>query len=156
MTSAQTSDDVGYTIEPSSSLHSKIVLVWIDWFCVRYDWWRRLQPTSSVSPVWRISIHIIVTLLNTAPERTTDNGGVLDIPDSNVYGAYIGPTWGQQDPGGPHVGPMNLVIWDCCQSRRYQAQTLLMNTILNPSCTYNVKYTIKYHIYEIQRIKMQW
>ena len=25
--------------------------VWIDQFCVRYDWWRRLQPTSSVSPV---------------------------------------------------------------------------------------------------------
>ena len=25
--------------------------VWIDRFCVRYDWWRRLQPTSSVSPV---------------------------------------------------------------------------------------------------------
>ena len=20
--------------------------------------------------------------------------------------------WGQQDPGGPHVGPMNFVIWD--------------------------------------------
>ena len=28
--------------------------VWIDQFCVRYDWWRRLQPTSSVSPVWYI------------------------------------------------------------------------------------------------------
>ena len=25
--------------------------VWIGRFCVRYDWWRRLQPTSSVSPV---------------------------------------------------------------------------------------------------------
>ena len=33
-------------------LPSKIVAVWIDRFCVRYDWWRRLQPTSSVSPVW--------------------------------------------------------------------------------------------------------
>ena len=30
----------------------KIDEVWIDRFCVRYDWWRRLQPTSSVSPVW--------------------------------------------------------------------------------------------------------
>ena len=29
----------------------KIDEVWIDRFCVRYDWWRRLQPTSSVSPV---------------------------------------------------------------------------------------------------------
>ena len=33
-------------------LPSKIVEVWIDWFCIRYDWWRRLQPTSSVTPVW--------------------------------------------------------------------------------------------------------
>ena len=32
-------------------LPSKIVEVWIERFCVRYDWWRRLQPTSSVSPV---------------------------------------------------------------------------------------------------------
>ena len=32
-------------------LPSKIVAVWIDRFCVRYDWWRRLQPTSSVSSV---------------------------------------------------------------------------------------------------------
>ena len=24
-------------------------------FCVRYDWWRRLQPTSSVSQEWNIS-----------------------------------------------------------------------------------------------------
>ena len=33
-------------------LPSKIVEVWIKRFFVRYDWWRRLQPTSSVSPVW--------------------------------------------------------------------------------------------------------
>ena len=24
----------------------------------------------------------------------------------------MGPIWGQQDPGGPHVGPMNFAIWD--------------------------------------------
>ena len=23
-------------------------------------------------------------------------------PDSKVHGAYMGPTWGQQDPDGPH------------------------------------------------------
>ena len=23
----------------------------------------------------------------------------------------MGPTWVRQDPGGPHVGPMNLAIW---------------------------------------------
>ena len=34
------------------------------------------------------------------------------IPDSKVHGANMGRIWGQQDPGGPHVGPMNVVIWD--------------------------------------------
>ena len=23
----------------------------------------------------------------------------------------MGPIWTQQDPGGPHVGPMNISIW---------------------------------------------
>ena len=32
-------------------------------------------------------------------------------PDSKVHGANIGPIWGRQDPGGPHVGLMNLAIW---------------------------------------------
>ena len=34
------------------------------------------------------------------------------IPDNRVHEANMGPIWGQQDPGGPHVGPMNLAIWD--------------------------------------------
>ena len=33
-------------------------------------------------------------------------------PDSKVYGANMGPIWGRQDPGGPHVGPMNFAIWE--------------------------------------------
>ena len=33
-------------------------------------------------------------------------------PDSKVRGANMGPIWGRQDPGGPHVGPMNLAIWE--------------------------------------------
>ena len=32
-------------------------------------------------------------------------------PDNKVHGAHMGPIWGRQDPGGPHVGPMNLAIW---------------------------------------------
>ena len=32
-------------------------------------------------------------------------------PDSKVHGANIGPIWGRQDPGGPHVGPMDFAIW---------------------------------------------
>ena len=33
-----------------------------------------------------------------------------DTPDSEVNGANMGPIWGRQDEGGPHVGPM--IIWD--------------------------------------------
>ena len=33
------------------------------------------------------------------------------VPDSKVHGGNMGPIWGRQDPGGPHVGPMNLAIW---------------------------------------------
>ena len=33
------------------------------------------------------------------------------IPDSKVHGANMGPILGGQDPGGPHVGPMNVAIW---------------------------------------------
>ena len=31
-------------------------------------------------------------------------------PDYKVHGANMGPTWGRQDPGWPHVGPMNVAI----------------------------------------------
>ena len=34
-------------------------------------------------------------------------------PDSKLHGANMGTTWGRKDPGGPHVGPMNLAIWAC-------------------------------------------
>ena len=38
------------------------------------------------------------------------SSAAMGSPDSKVYGANMGPTWGRQDPGGPHVGPMNLAI----------------------------------------------
>ena len=41
---------------------------------------------------------------------------MLTHPDSNVHGVSMGPIWGRQDPGGPHVGPMNLAIWAAIKS----------------------------------------
>ena len=29
--------------------------------------------------------------------------------DSKVHGVNMGTIWGRQDPGGPHIGPMNLL-----------------------------------------------
>ena len=40
-------------------LPSKVVEVWIDGLCVRYDWWRRLQPTSSVSREWYVAYWLL-------------------------------------------------------------------------------------------------
>ena len=37
------------------------------------------------------------------------------IPDSNIHGANMGPTWVLPAPDGPHVGPMNLTIRDVVQ-----------------------------------------
>ena len=37
------------------------------------------------------------------------------IPHSKALGASMGPIWGRRDPGGPHVVPINLAIWDWYQ-----------------------------------------
>ena len=77
------------------------------------------EPMSSkviaVLHFWEaFSIHHILTLLNYAVGAVIKTW-ILDhiehSPDSKVPGAKIGPIWGRQDPGGPHVGPMNLAIW---------------------------------------------
>ena len=44
------------------------------------------------------------------------NGGAMVDPAecpliAKVYGASMGPIWGRQDPGEPHVGPINFAIW---------------------------------------------
>ena len=46
-------------------------------------------------------------ILSTRPSTTA-----CGIPDSKVHGAHMGPNWGRQDPDGPHVGHVNLAIWD--------------------------------------------
>ena len=31
---------------------------------------------------------------------------------ATLIARFMGPIWGRQDPGGPHVDPMNFAIWD--------------------------------------------
>ena len=59
----------------------------------------------------RVAIHTVPAnrvlhdkYVKTSPESIT-------YPDSKIHGANIGPTWGRQDPGGPHVGYGNLATW---------------------------------------------
>ena len=40
-------------------------------------------------------------------------------PDSKVHGANMEPIWSRQEPDGPHVGPMNFVIWVMHQTQSW-------------------------------------
>ena len=48
----------------------------------------------------------VLTCLQYADRRCR----MFPFPDSKVHGAHMGPIWGRQDPGGPHVGPMKFAI----------------------------------------------
>ena len=54
-------------------------------------------------------------------------------PDSKVHGANMGPIWGWQGPGGHHVGPMNLAIWEVDVLVNLSFKTVLWNTNQNAS-----------------------
>ena len=56
----------------------------------------------------------------------------LNCPNSKVYGANMGPTWGRQDPGGPHVGPMNFA------SLAPTRQQIILSTNDNPVYTHHL------------------
>ena len=64
--------------------------------------------------VWSTGIRGILLAVEYVCDLSTarDHISYCDIPDSKVHGANMGPIWGRQDPGGPHVGPMNFAIWD--------------------------------------------
>ena len=47
-------------------------------------------------------------------------------PDSKVQGANMGAIWGRQDPGGPHVGPMNFAIWVVKSLAKYYIFIMLL------------------------------
>ena len=57
---------------------------------------------------------------------------IITAPDSKVHGAKMGPIWGRQDPGGPHVGPMNFAIWGSfvCVWQRCKASCMYIATEL--------------------------
>ena len=48
-------------------------------------------------------------------------------PDSKVHGANMGHIWGLQDPGGPHVGPMNFAIWVAQSLQRRKWTSLFLH-----------------------------
>ena len=59
---------------------------------------------------------------------------MIDHPDNKVHGGNMGPIWGRQDPGGPHVGPMKLAIWALMKKRattnKWNTKFEIVNLIL--------------------------
>ena len=53
-----------------------------------------------------------VNLVANIGDTTHGVESIEPIPDSQVHGANMGPTWVLSAPDGPHVGPMNLAIRD--------------------------------------------
>ena len=94
----------------------------------------RLHPLSSKEPYrtvfsgnscWNSDINKGNSFEGTPclPRRTFVDkgaGGWITTLIARFMGPIWGPTWGRQDPGGPHVGPMNVAIW-------------VRSMILNPS-----------------------
>ena len=67
-----------------------------------------LGTTITIKPLEALSILSIVVFYR--------GSCCWNYPDSKVHGANMRPIWGWQDPGGPHVDPMNFTIWVPSQS----------------------------------------
>ena len=76
-----------------------------------------LRPISQKIFCWQLHFNGKFTLLHAITNHQITIFYVFhNNPDSKVHGANMGAIWGRQDPGGPHVGPMNFAIWEhsCC------------------------------------------
>ena len=73
-----------------------------------------VNVVTSIEMIYTVSLHSRNDI--TARSRIRGLGWTvwvqaLSNPDSKVHEANMGHIWGRQDPSGPHVGPMNFVIW---------------------------------------------
>ena len=79
----------------------------IDFFIYVYTYNNCADNASSLLVAWPLSFQLEI-----------NDNAIVAYPmlmlsaylDSKVHGAKMGPIWGRQDPGAPHVGPMNLAI----------------------------------------------
>ena len=67
---------------------------------------------------------------------------VKRVPDSKVHGANMGPIWGRQDPGGPHVDPMNFALWGVRLCIVYEYDVMLSQSVKKDSILYPIIYKL--------------
>ena len=70
---------------------------------------RKMVPCDDVIML-RHSCFAVLPALEEFSETFTSSIPYTDYPDSKVHVAIMGPIWGRQGPGGPHVGPTNFAI----------------------------------------------
>ena len=81
--------------------------------------------------LWTSTIKYDIIVWNTCV-----SGRPLMAPDSKVHGVNMGPIWDRQDPGGPHVGPMNLVIWGGIDDSIYHGDNQLLSVLVSIAGVY--------------------
>ena len=70
------------------------------------------HKATTISPFHHLWISTVNGLIVYAQKNQTFHPRSFIIyPNSKVHGANMGPIWGRQDPGGPHIGPTNFAIW---------------------------------------------
>ena len=63
-------------------------------------------------PSWPMESSFLYKMISVSKEIIHTRSSVFALkgnPHSKVHGAVMGPIWGRQGPGGPHVGPLNLL-----------------------------------------------
>ena len=96
----------------------------------------RIHADGHLSWWYGLQINLVVT--NRYPVWWHECCVAFVVPDSKVNGANMGPIWGRQDPGGPHVGPMNFAIWGNKWAKS------LMVWVTDNSCSHKNGYCMSY------------
>ena len=86
--------------------------------------------TDEVSSPWLSFQHL-------DPFSQKGSGNVWNNPDSKVHATNMGPIWGRQDPGGPHVGPMNLAIRESNRGHSSPLKICFFKFLCPDNDTYN-------------------
>ena len=69
---------------------------------------------------------------------------VQNTPDNKVHGVNMGPIWGRQGPGGPHVRVVSFAIWDALHSPMIIViwkKILIQKSFPTYNCTINIGIT---------------
>ena len=95
------------------------------------SWEAYHSPRLRLGPWWvsqfvgeATKTSVLVSIPKSVPElkliHASKRGHWWHYPDCKVHWDIMGPIWGRQDPGGPHVGPMNSAFWVVSVSELFQ------------------------------------